>query len=85
MATSKEWKEWHLTPSGWVGGSERTDFAPSVNIEPPNDRVLSCLYKETLPSPYSSLETSAEVTWSSDDKELIKKFIKEFGKCPNHL
>ena len=22
MATSKEWKEWHLTPSGWIGGSE---------------------------------------------------------------
>lgn len=85
MATSKEWKEWHLTPSGWIGGSERSDFQPRVNVEPPKDRVLSCVYEETLPSAFSSLKTSVEVQWSSNDKELIKKLKNEFGECPNHL
>jgi len=85
MATSKEWKEWHLTPSGWIGGSEKSDFQPALNVEPPNDRVLSCVYEETLLSAFSNLKTSVDVKWSSNDIDLIKKLKNEFGDCPNHL
>src|SRR5574343_541972 len=27
MAASSEWTEWHLTPRGWVRGSDQRDFA----------------------------------------------------------
>jgi len=26
MSASKEWTEWHLTPTGWVRGSEKVDY-----------------------------------------------------------
>jgi hypothetical protein len=52
MSASREWTEWHLTPSGWQRGSKETDFAPATKVEPPEDRVLSCVYKETVASSY---------------------------------
>lgn len=44
MAASNEWDEWHLTPSGWVKGTEKTDFALN-EVPPPKDRVATFKYQ----------------------------------------
>lgn len=40
MASSYEWAEYPLTPSGWLPGSRKTDFGYN-EVEPPADRGLS--------------------------------------------
>lgn len=85
MAASKEWTEWHLTPQGWVRGSEREDFAETKRRNPPVDRVLTVLYKEVISSACSGLHKNSEETWSSGDKDSILLLKKKFGECPNVL
>lgn len=85
MVASKEWTEWHLTPQGWQRGSEREDFTGTQQKSPPNNRVLSVLYKEVLPSAFSVLKKSCEEVWSTDDIDLIKQLKAQFGECPDHL
>jgi hypothetical protein len=39
MATDDHETELHLTPNGWVRGSERVNGRPTKTIDPPVDRV----------------------------------------------
>jgi hypothetical protein len=45
MTASREWTEYHLTPAGWMRGSEKTDFDQN-EVTPPADRVLTMRYVE---------------------------------------
>lgn len=85
MAASREWTEWHLTPEGWVRGSEKTDFSPATNVDPPNDRILTCVFEETIASTFGGVSRETNVIWSSDDEDLIRKYKKQYGACPRHL
>lgn len=85
MAASREWTEWHLTSKGWVRGSEKTDFSPATKVEPPADRVLSCVFRETIASSFGGVSRETDVTWSSDDEKEIKALTGEFGGCPERL
>lgn len=85
MAASREWTEWHLTPLGWLRGSEKTDFAPATNVTPPTDRVLTCIFKETIASSFGGVSRETDITWSSDDKEKINQLTEQYGECPKQL
>jgi hypothetical protein len=45
--SSKEWREWHLTPNGWVAGTLQHDSGCN-QISSPDNKVLTCIYKETI-------------------------------------
>ncbi|AZT82117.1 MAG: hypothetical protein FH752_18770 [Marinobacter adhaerens] len=85
MSASKEWTEWHLTPTGWVRGSEKVDYQGVTTVEPPADRVLTCEYQEYLSSSFSSMDKGASVLWESEDKEKVAQLLKQFGECPQRL
>ncbi len=71
MSFSKEYTDWHLTPSGWVPGDARIDFGTFFNLPIPNDRVLTIRYEEVMSSAFSRLEKSEEIIYSSDDTKTI--------------
>lgn len=85
MSASKEWTEWHLTPRGWEIGSERVDSAGITERVPPSDRVLTCQYREDLPSMYSKLDRATTELWRHADSARIQSLLEQFGPCPEHL
>lgn len=58
---------WHLTPRGWVSGSE---------VNEPDDRVLTMFCQETTQS------LKCHEVWSSPTKDEIKPLILRFGAAP---
>jgi hypothetical protein len=85
MSYSKEWTEWHLTPAGWLRGSERTDGV-GVELKPdPEDRVLTKRWTEEQSSPYSSMERYETTIWRSGDEEAIKRYLEQYGDFPGTL
>jgi hypothetical protein len=40
------WTEWHLTPRGWEIGSIRRTGEATTWRDEPEDRLLSCVYRE---------------------------------------
>ncbi len=84
MSASDEWTEWHLTPTGWVRGTEKEDFR-KIEREPPPDRVKTVVYRQYLSSPFSRMDETHKVEWSSRDNAEITSFEAEFGPAPRNL
>lgn len=82
MSASYEWTEWHLTPAGWVRGSERTDFGRE-EVEPPSDRVVTVRYIDEN-SGYKAHQSHSE-EWRSDDDVAVKSLLDQYGPAPAHL
>ena len=55
MSASNEWSEYHLTPNGWVEGSEKLDFSRTERPAPA-DRVLTVRQHDYLSSSFSKLD-----------------------------
>ena len=84
MAASNEWTDYHLTPQGWVRGSERRDTGQPVTRAPPQDRVLTARYKETC-NGYGPVHESQDTQWESDDTKRVEELLAEFGPPPKLL
>lgn len=82
MAASNEWWDYHLTPRGWKGGSEKIDFGGVTERPVPSDRVKTVRYHEYMSSGYSNLESWVSVTYRSDDEERRKSLEEKFGEVP---
>jgi hypothetical protein len=85
MSASKEWTEWHLTPEGWVSGSNRTD-GPGVQREPdPAGSVDVWRFSETVSgigaSPHRWVSHQRRIGTEQDVAALTEKF----GPCPERL
>lgn len=83
MIKSDEWTIWHLTPSGWIKGSSKTDFLAVNEVDIPTDRVLSYKYREYNSGP--NLKTNIEEEYKGENDTLIEKLLQQFGNCPNEL
>ncbi|MGM9480287.1 translation initiation factor 1 [Roseateles sp. NT4] len=84
MSASNEWTDWHLTPAGWVKGTESTDFGGTVR-ERPADAVCTYRWREHLSSTYSKVERGLDEIWRSTDKVAIQALTAKFGACPQRL
>jgi hypothetical protein len=84
MSLSNEWTEWHLTPAGWVRGTEKEDFR-KIDREPPPDRVKTVVWHDRLSSRFSKPDRYHEETWSSPDKAAISGLVAKFGSPPDNL
>lgn len=79
MSASHEWDEWHLTPQGWVRGSERMDFVGTKSVPPPPDRVLTRRYIEHMSSSFSKMDYYYETIWQKGDPTAL---LEQFGEHP---
>lgn len=55
MSLSNEWFEYHLTPAGWIAGTEKLDSG-TRNVPVPTDRVLTVQFHDSRSSIYSKPE-----------------------------
>jgi hypothetical protein len=80
MAISNEWEEWHLTPKGWVAGTENTDFN-RTQVSPPNNRVATYIYCELVRA-FRKIEFTWQKTWGNDNV-VVSTLLELFGTYPN--
>jgi hypothetical protein len=85
MSATNEWTEWHLTPKGWIRGSERTDHAGTVTRDPPIDRVITVTYSEYQAMIQHKARIDQEEDWRSDDASSIAALETQYGPAPRHL
>ena len=81
MAYDRTSTEYHLTPQGWISGTDRFFGAvQGQEIEPPVDRVETRLVTVTQPSGWSAKEyVQTEIIWSSpnvSDADLAALYKK---------
>ena len=85
MAASNEWTEWHLTPHGWVRGSEKDDFKGLTRRDEPDDCVMTAKHSEYAGSVHSRLEKTDETIWKDSDVDLVESLLNQYGPAPRHL
>jgi hypothetical protein len=76
MSASDEIDEMHLTPEGWVQGSEKLDFTGWTHRDAPSDRVLTVRFREYMSSSFSRMELTAGVTKHAPDSEILQALAK---------
>ena len=84
MSASNEWTEWHLTPGGWVRGTEKEDFR-KIERAPPPDRVKAVRWHDYLSSSFSRPHRYHSDEWSLEDKATIASLETKFGPPPSNL
>lgn len=81
MSASNEWDEWHLTPKGWVEGTEKMDHA-TKEVSPPANRVATFRFTAYLASAYSRMSYTWDETWRAAEAP-VDALLKQFGKYPS--
>ena len=84
MSASNEWFEYHLTPDGWVKGSEEVDIGGVTEREVPPNVIISLTFHERMSSIYSTPER-----WYDTEKgnceipeEKLHELYKKYGRVP---
>jgi len=85
MAASNEWTEWHLTPAGWVKGSEKDDFNGLTLRGTPEGCVMTMKHSEYAGSVYSGVDRKDEMVWKYSDAALVDSLLRKHGPAPRHL
>ena len=85
MSASNEWMEWHLTPAGWVAGSAKLDFKKLIERETPQDRVLTCKYREHMSSSFSQVTKIVVPLWNCGDRSRVGSLLQQHGPCPKEI
>ena len=79
---SDEFYIMHLTPHGWVDGTEKTDGG-TVERSVPDDTVCSLTFHETIRGILSQQERWVEAEYRTDkSSDMIKILFATFGKLP---
>ena len=82
---SDEYYIMHLTPHGWMDGTEKT--ADRMEKRPvPNDAVFSLTFHETVRGILSQKEQWVEVEYRIDKSSgMLKILFATFGKIPEQF
>ena len=85
MASDNLWTEYHLTPHGWVEGTERFFQNVTKKVERPQDAVETWQQHIYQRSDWSPEETTVSMIWhdpsksEEERKHLRDKFPRRFG------
>ena len=82
MSASKERFTYHLTPGGWVRGSERIDFSGWNHKPIPEDNVLTVVFCEDMSSSFSAIHFSVDLGSAKDGAD-IKELLLQHGTDPH--
>lgn len=81
MSGNREWWEFHLTPKGWVKGSEQLQAGAKERPVPP-DRMLTIRQHEHAPSRFAPPQTWSAIVWRHSDTRAIATLRAQFGEMP---
>ena len=75
----------HLTPHGWVHGTEKTSKG-TVERPIPNDTVFCLIFHETVRGLLSQKEQWVEVEYQIDcSSDMLKILFATYGKRPEQF
>ncbi len=80
MALSKEYDEFHLTPSGWRQGTVKSDNETRF-VRPPNDRVLTYQYGDCTPCMGAEPYHTKRLVFGSE--KGVENLFQQFGADPS--
>jgi hypothetical protein len=84
MSMSSEHFEHHLTPAGWVAGSEQLDFGAKTIVPRPADALLTVNeHRKMSHSMADEEDVSCYEIWRSTNIDAIAQAIASFGALPN--
>ena len=82
---SDEYYIMHLTPHGWVDGTEKTN-GKTVERSVPHDAVCSLTFHETIQGILSQKERWVETEYRIDQSsDMLKILFATFGKLPERF
>ena len=82
---SDEYYIMHLTPHGWVDGTEKTARG-TVERPMPDDAVFSLIFHETVSGILGHPEQRVDVKYRTDASSgMLKILIATFGKLPKRF
>ena len=82
MSASNEWFVYHLTPNGWVKGSEKVDVAGVTVVSMPNDTYVTVTIHERMASINSKIDRWEDRQEKEGSRELIDSLYEKYGKDP---
>jgi hypothetical protein len=76
-----QWSEKHLTPTGWVYGTNRTERGRfEAEIPPPPDCLLTIRSLSCIPSDWSQKPRDwSEIRWATRDMVRLRQAIERYG------
>jgi hypothetical protein len=79
-----DWRDVHLTSTGWVKGTLRTEKGRFEDeIEPPPDRVLTIRIVESVPSNPEELPKEwSEIIWHTKNQTMLEQAQERWGVLP---
>jgi hypothetical protein len=80
MSLSKEYQDEHLTPKGWVEGTESLDFGGTI-VAVPDNCVMTVRHYDETPHVGTHIRWS-KVTFRSGDEALVERLLKAHGDGP---
>ena len=82
---SDEYYTMHLTPHGWVDGTEKN--TNSMVLRPiPDDTMFTLVFHKTIDSILSQPKYMVEVKYQIDSKsDMLKILFATFGKLPDRF
>lgn len=81
MSGNREWWEFHLTPKGWIKGSE--SLAAGAKERPiPSDRMLTIRQNEQPSSAVAPAQTWSSIVWRHSNTRAIAALREQFGTLP---
>jgi hypothetical protein len=84
VSFSREWTEYHLTPTGWQTGSKRTNFDCTKRLHP-LDRVATERRVKEQTSVDKDIKSRIELLWESEDKQIVGILRAKYGPSPESL
>ena len=84
MSASNEYWTWHLTPEGWVEGTEKLDCG-TTERPVPADTVLTLTYHERLSLGYSQLERWIDREVTNGKQTEIDGLKRKYGNMPKEM
>ena len=84
MSASLEWTEWHLTNTGWVRGTQKTD-TNMTHVSYPEGVVATFTYSEEISYFGRPDCKTSEPTIEDSLRADFEAAILKFGQCPQRL
>jgi hypothetical protein len=81
-----DWRDIHLTSTGWVKGTRRTEKGRFEDeLEPPADRFLTIRIIELVPSSPDELPREwSEIIWHTENRKFLEEAQERFGVLPRY-
>jgi hypothetical protein len=82
MSLSSEHFDHHLTPNGWVDGTQHLDFSNNV-VAVPDDTLMTVQEHRKISHYMADEDVWCTETWRSNNTEAVEAAIAKYGAEPH--